>query len=191
MMSKIQYLKSVELVFENVESYEVPAIFVKKLSLGDLQVNYAFDSVDDNKSRLKLDRNLYADKLSMVLDASGLDTIKADEYQDDNEDAPSLLKRILKYKDLTALDLHYSNGEEQYVNLYWGIYGDSSNSAMDCTKTIDNELSIEIRPELDIDLYRNVDDDKTTDKIYREYKQEMRKLYFELKKSIKGDGDGN
>lgn len=186
-MNKIQYLKSVELVFENVESYEVPAIFVKALSLGNLKVNYAFDSVDNGKSRLKLDRNLYADQLSMVLDVSGLDAIKADEYQDDNEDAPSLLKRILQYKDLTALDLHYSNGEEQYVNLYWGMYGDSSNSAMDCTKTIDDELRIEIRPELDINLYKNADDDKTWDKIYRKYKQEMRELYFELKKSIEDE----
>lgn len=135
-------LTSVELVFENVESYAVPVKSVSGLIMNGIQKSYDYNDEDHS-----LVSQYTADYLELTLDTKFLMSFKADQYYVDEDDqdsnsVPNLLQRILMYNDLVALDLHFTDGHDEYVNVYWGEFGDDVNSAMQCSATISGELRI-------------------------------------------------
>lgn len=135
-------LTSVELVFENVESYSVPVNSVSGLTMNGIRKSYDYNDEDHS-----LVSQYTADYLELTLDTKFLLSLKADQYYLDEDDqdsnpVPNLLQRILMYNDLVALDLHFTDGHDEYVNVYWGAFGDDVNSAMQCSATISGELRI-------------------------------------------------
>lgn len=135
-------LTSVELVFENVESYAVPVKSISGLTMNGIQKSYDYNDEDHS-----LTSQYTADYLELTLDTKFLMSLKADQYYVDEDDqdsnsVPNLLQRILMYNDLVALDLHFTDGHDEYVNVYWGEFGDDVNSAMQCSATISGELKI-------------------------------------------------
>lgn len=135
-------LTSVELVFENVESYAVPVKSISGLTMNGIQKSYDYNDEDHS-----LVSQYTADYLELTLDTKFLMSFKADQYYVDEDDqdsnlVPNLLKRILMYNDLVALDLHFTDGHDEYINVYWGEFGDDVNSAMQCSATISGELRI-------------------------------------------------
>ena len=153
-------LTSVELVFENVESYSVPVKSISGLTMNGIQKSYDYN--DDDHSLMS---RYTAEYLELTLDTKFLLSLKADQYYLDEDDqdsnsVPNLLKRILMYNDLVALDLHFTDGHDEYINVYWGQYGDDVNSAMQCSATISGELKIicgSMYDDLKLNAYDNDD----------------------------------
>lgn len=174
-----QYLKSVDLVFENVESYNVPVTMVKQLTLYDLSVDFDFQNTLDSEI-MEQSRTINAKDLLLELDPNELVKIKADDYQEGDPDAPDLLWRILEYADLTGIELYYLNGESKYICNYWGDYLDEMNSAMHCVATPGNNLCIEISPGFDDDPLGDSENENDIDIFYSKYRNDMKELYKKL-----------
>lgn len=169
-------LTSVELVFENVESYAVPVKFISGLTMNGIQKSYDYNDEDHS-----LVSQYTADYLELMLDTKFLLSLKADQYYLDEDDqesnsVPNLLKRILMYNDLVALDLHFTDGHDEYINVYWGQYGDDVNSAMQCSATISGELKIICGT-----MYDNSElDEYTNDDAWKAFKYHANHLYETL-----------
>ena len=174
-------ITAVDLVFENVESYSVPMKFIKSFNLGGLRKSLAVDNYHQ-KSNVKLNYDLYADSLSMSIDAHALDAIHADQYALAGDTPRTLLQRILQFNDIAAVDVLYADGSHQYVNVYWGRFGDSTNTAMLCTEDFGGMLDISINEQNDYDPFAKVKSEHDAKKVQAKRDQAREELYRNLLK---------
>lgn len=174
-------ITAVELVFENVESYAVPMKFIKSFSLGSLRQSLAVDNYHQ-ESKVKLNYESYADSLSMSIDAHALDAIHADQYAPAGDTPRTLLQRILQFNDIAAVDVLYADGSHQYVNVYWGRFGDSTNTAMLCTEGFGGMLDISINEQNDYDPFAKIKSDRDAEKVQAKRDQAREELYRNLLK---------
>ena len=174
-------ITAVELVFENVESYTVPMKFIKSFSLGGLRRSLKVDNYHQ-KSNVKLNYDSYADSLAMSIDAHALDSLMADQYAPAGDTPRTLLQRILQFNDIAAVDVLYADGSHQYVNVYWGCFGDSTNRAMKCTEGFDGTLDISINEQNDYDPFAKVKSEHDAKKVQAKRDQAQEELYRNLLK---------
>lgn len=174
-----QQLVSVDLVFENVESYNVPAQFINNLHLTNVTPTYDY-TANGSEAAIDGDVNYYAADARINLDAASVDTLLADQYEELKDESLTLLQRILRYQDLVALDLHYADGRHRYVNVFWGSFGDSLNTAMVCSTGFHHDLEIDIQQANDFDPYANVKNEADAQEIDEQRQMKMRKLYHQL-----------
>lgn len=174
-----QQLVSVDLVFENVESYNVPAQFINNLHLTDVTPTYDY-TANGGEAAIDGDVNYYAADARINLDAASVDALLADQYEELKDESLTLLQRILRYQDLVALDLHYADGSHHYVNVFWGSFGDSLNTAMVCSTGFHHDLEIDIQQANDFDPYANVKNEADAQEIDEQRQMKMRKLYHQL-----------
>lgn len=174
-------ITAVELVFENVESYAVPMKFIKSFNLGGLYRSLEVTNFSNN-AKVAPDYSLGADSLTMSLDPYALDAIHADRYAvvDDATSERTLLQRILQFNDIAAVDISYADGSHQYVNLYWGNFGDSTNTAMRCSKDFDGNLVISINANNDYDPFAKVESKREIEAVSIKRSKQMTKLYRSL-----------
>lgn len=175
-------ITAVELVFENVESYAVPMKFIESFNLGGLHRSLEARNLS-NAAQVAPDYSLGADSLSLSLDPYALDTMKADRYAvvgDPESLDRTLLQRILQFNDIAAVDILYADGSHQYVNLYWGRFGDSTNTAMRCSKDFDGNLAISINADNDYDPFANAKLKWQVEAVYDKRNQQVEKLYQSL-----------
>lgn len=174
-----QQLVSVDLVFENVESYNVPAQFINNLHLTNVTPTYDY-TANRGEAEIDGDVNYYAADARINLDAASVDALLADQYEELKDESLTLLQRILRYQDLVALDLHYADGSHRYVNVFWGSFGDSLNTAMICSTDFYHDLEIDIQQANDFDPYANVKNEADAQEIDEQRQMKMRKLYHQL-----------
>lgn len=179
-------ITAVELVFENVESYPVPMKFIKNFNLGGLKRSLDVNNYD-KQAKAKPEYDLFADSLSLAVDPQALDVIKTNQYMI-NDDAPqTLLARILKFNDIAAVDVLYADGSHQYVNAYWGNFGDSINTAMRCRKDFDGNLGITINANNDYDPYANAKTERDAQNVEAKLEHEAEELLYDFQHEIYGD----
>ena len=174
-------ITAVDLVFENVESYTVPMKFIKSFSLGGLRRSLKVDNYHQ-KSNVKLNYDSYADSLAMSIDAHALDSLMADQYAPAGDTPRTLLQRILQFNDIAAVDVLYADGSHQYVNVYWGCFGDSTNTAMLCSEGYGGTLDISINERNDYDPFAKVKSDRDAEKVQAKRDQAQEELYRNLLK---------
>lgn len=174
-----QQLVSVDLVFENVESYNVSAQFINNLHLTNVTPIYDY-TANGGEAAIDGDVNYYAADARINLDAASVDALLADQYEELKDESLTLLQRILRYQDLVALDLHYADGSHRYVNVFWGSFGDSLNTAMVCSTGFHHDLEIDIQQANDFDPYANVKNEADAQEIDEQRQMKMRKLYHQL-----------
>lgn len=174
-------ITAVELVFENVESYTVPMKFIKSFSLDGLRKSIDVSNYH-KESKVKLDYDSYADSLAMSIDAHALDAIHADQYAPAGGTARTLLQRILQFNDIAAVDVLYADGSHQYVNVYWGRFSDSTNTAMLCTEGFGGMLDISINEQNDYDPFAKIKSDRDAEKVQAKREQAREALYRNLLK---------
>lgn len=174
-------IRAVELVFENVESYAVPMKFIKSFNLGGLHRSLEVRNLN-NGAKVAPDYSLGADSLSLSLDPYALDAMKADDYAvvGDPESERTLLQRILQFNDIAAVDIAYADGSHQYVNVYWGRFGDSTNTAMQCSKDFDGNLVISINANNDYDPFAKLENKREAEAVAAKRSKQVAKLYRSL-----------
>ena len=178
-------IKAVELVFENVESYAVPMKFIKSFNLGGLKRSLDVNNYD-KQAKAKPDYDLFADSLSLSIDPQALDAIMMAQYMADN--APrTLLQRIVKFSDIAAVDVLYVDGSHQYVNVYWGNFGDSMNTAMRCRKDFDGNLAISVNANNDYDPYAKAKTERDAQNVQAKLEHEAEELLYDFQHEIHGD----
>lgn len=178
-------ITSVELVFENVESYAVPMKFIKNFNLGGLKRSLDVNNYD-KQAKAKPDYGLFADSLSLSIDPQALDAIMMAQYMADN--APrTLLQRIVKFNDIAAVDVLYADGSHQYVNVYWGNFGDSMNTAMRCHKDFDGNLAISINANNDYDPYAKAKTERDAQNVQAKLEHKAEELLYDFQHEIYGD----
>ena len=110
-------LKGIDLCFENVEAYSIPADAIQSFWIDNLHHNLSFDATRNDHDRFTDDWR--CDALDMVLDFNVINKIKtwqSDTGNLDNEkDRMGLGDRILRYNDLVNVDLHFTDGSHQNV----------------------------------------------------------------------------
>lgn len=174
-------IRAVDLVFENVESYAVPMKFIKSFNLGGLHRSLEVCNLS-NDAKIAPDYSLRADSLSLSLDPYALDAIKADDYAvvGDPESERTLLQRILQFNDIAAVDIAYADGSHQYVNLYWGRFGDSTNTAMQCSRGFDHMLDITINRDNDYDPFAKAESKRAVEAVCAKRNKQVQELYQSL-----------
>lgn len=174
-------ITAVRLVFENVESYEVPMKFIKSFNLGGLHRSLEVRNLN-NGAKVAPDYSLCADSLSLSLDPYALDAMKADDYAvvGDPESERTLLQRILQFNDIAAVDILYADGSHQYVNVYWGRFGDSTNTAMQCSRGFDHMLDITINPTNDYDPFAKAESKRAVEAVCAKQNKQVKELYRSL-----------
>lgn len=174
-------IRAVELVFENVESYAVPMKFIKSFNLGGLHRSLEVRNLN-NGAKVAPDYSLRADSLSLSLDPYALDAIKADDYAVVGypESERTLLQRILQFNDIAAVDIAYADGSHQYVNVYWGRFGDSTNTAMQCSRGFDRMLDITINRDNDYDPFAKAESKRAVEAVCAKRNKQVQELYQSL-----------
>lgn len=183
-------ITAVELVFENVESYAVPMRFIKNFNLGGLKRSLDVNNYD-KQAKAKPNYDLFADSLSMSVDPQGLDAIMVgqdgDQYAISGNSVEMLLQRIVKFNDIAAVDVLYADGSHQYVNVYWGNFGDSMNTAMRCRKDFDGNLAISINANNDYDPYAKAKTERDAQNVQAKLEHKAEELLYDFQHEIYGD----
>ena len=116
-MKPDRILKGIDLCFENVEAYSVPADAIRSFWIDNLHHDLSFDATRNDHDRFT--DGWHCDTLDMVLDFNAINKIKtwqSDTGNLDNEkDRMGLGDRILRYNDLANVDLHFTDGSHQNV----------------------------------------------------------------------------
>lgn len=118
----------------------------------------------------------------MSIDAQALDAIHADQYVPAGGTVQTLLQRILQFNDIAAVDVLYADGSHQYVNVYWGRFGDSTNTAMLCTEGFGGMLDISINEQNDYDPFAKIKSEHDAKKVQAKRDQARKELYRNLVK---------
>lgn len=134
MKEQSRSLESIELVMKTGEKFSVPAEKVQLLNIDRLWSRLSDDASLQNKG-VGLLETKYTDKLQIVLDTIYLQ--QHDIVSEFNQTCQynvarsnSLLWRLMGLHDLSAIILHYSDNQQQYINVYWGKFDDKVNTAM-------------------------------------------------------------
>ena len=185
MMTTNKQIKQVDFGFENVDSYDLPMKAVKNLSLNGLSTDLHYSGQFKDTDKLGTTDLVHMCRSAEIeLDPKPLVKVYADAWvgDDNNQDnLPNLLYRILEYNDITSIGVAYTDGTEQDIIVPWGKYGDSVNTAMICEEGFRGTLIIKIGDDLDRDVFgddqnREVDQDKLQD----QYDHQWKKLYRNL-----------
>lgn len=144
-------LNGIDIVFENVESYYIPAKDIKRLGMRNVTRQLEYDSIS------QFDERLTCEVLDLELDAQAMKELPADQWADIGaQDVPSVYERIIRYNDIVSITLHYDDGTEEDINVPWGRYGDDVNTAM-LANDFDGSLEVSISDEFDHDPDRDED----------------------------------
>lgn len=112
-------LKGIDLCFENVEAYSIPADDIVSFWFGNIQHDLSFDGARSRKDRFM--DGWHCDSLDMVLDFNAINKIKTWQSPngdlDHEENRYGLADRILQFNDLVNVDLHFTDGSHQNVYL--------------------------------------------------------------------------
>lgn len=157
MVIAMRKLKSLDLVFENIESYTIPASAIHRFGLVDVTRSLSFDQSD------QVDERYSCKEMRMVLDNKYLVKHLANQWSDD-DDAVNLKDRIIQYNDIAAVDLQFDDKSREYISVPWGIYGDTTNTDMLTNQNkSDDTTEIVIDPAYDHDPFGADSDDDADD----------------------------
>lgn len=144
-------IKSIELIFENCESIEIPFERFNKLEYGEL-IEMKYDEEDDenfkyttnytyleityeDKNELQYDPMLYNDPLGMFVDNPTSNKV---------EDRPNILGRILNHDDLVCVE--FKDDNDKIVKLVYVPWSDDDyNNEFMKTSAEDGLIKIEIK----------------------------------------------
>ena len=111
-------VESVDFVFENCETFKVPADGIDRMSIGD--VHYSFDIHPNGLSKWTEPGETscwcIADYVSVILNEKGMNIIS--DWAEMFDDAQSLKDRI-KGKDITHFDFNFTDKTNLYVGVLW------------------------------------------------------------------------
>lgn len=173
----------IELTFENVEFHEVPIEAIQSLTLTDISHDLDYDG-KYNEYLGKFDQRAYVDDLQLEIDADYLVKGTAGDWDDLTDSCPNLLWRILRYPDITGVEVCFDDNTSQYYMVYWSGNG-SVNNAMQCQVTVDGNLKISIGQQYVHDWYEHAYTNWSIDLMSKYLDQVQRMQYLAIVRRVK------
>lgn len=156
-------VKSVELILENCEVIEIKREHIGVFHVLDIKKSISRDAINSINDYLE------AEEIFIQISSKANNPSSYVEDLHDGEITP--FDRLMRYADITALNIKYQDDSEEYIFVKWG--GDSDYT---------NEYQSVATNEKTGDLYIVISEKENVESYFKEYLQDENNSFWELLK---------